>query len=680
MPLALRAIPIQKDLKRYYWSKFCWLKYHNGPKHACDVFKTLRQVLMSYIDTHERHLYLEEFISRCPVRKNGWLLRLFTYADTQPHAVLQFLKLYTCVEEPVVTVEEAAEDMQALLESARPCGTPAVLSWWLWCFGNKAQAKQVLYNAYYGMGVRDPHFQDLYDLFTGIAEEAKSEGQSVKDCIRNMMDHFDRTLRILTPKGCTDEQAVHRIQQRLPTLYSYFPWKKMEKKLPSEYTDIGDIAGGDITPLDEDLMALCSFVYDEKYAEYITPILDTLPEELLAVTEAVNPGEEDTSFVGHIRHIPKKGTVVRRAIADPNKFLQAGLEPYRKFLRSMTNKIPRNCQFDQAKLDHVIVARLNHGYAGSVDLSQATDWLPLSWFREIEKCLHEVWYPSTPTDNGRRYENDYLVRSRNLFYRMSRGCWENEGYSARWLRGQPLGTTPSFEVLTLTHFCLLEALCWAHGRYDSPYALLGDDVVIFDARVRECYICYMQWAGSPLSLHKSFNGRLTEFAGKAFIINQKVRSCTDIPMIGWSNLFDWQRSTGVKISYGDLPKEVKDRVCRHASDYQSSLRPEDLYEAMRWCAMLGTDFQADTQVTGNPVIGELVSNFIFSESTSQDVEVYGTFGFVSFDGGVGTYDHVVHLPTKLRKQRWWTKKVRPVSTTSIVNRCLGRGNNARTRL
>jgi hypothetical protein len=315
-------------------------------------------------------------------------------------------------------------------------------------------------------------------------------------------------------------------------------------------------------------------------------------------------------------------------------------------------------------MDVPIEWALNHGFAGSVDLHQATDWLPLNWFEKIETML---WQNQLSDLIGLDiFGNSYhprLEQSRKLFYRTARSCWDNEGYCSRWWRGQPLGTLPSFEILTIEHFAIAETASFFVGLLDSPYALLGDDIVFFNRLAREYYINIMTRSGSPLSLHKSYENRITEFAGKIHIVNQRQAYTPDISDVAWYNLFDYQRSTGVVIRYRDLPKAIKQRLARFSQAYRTLLRPEDLYTAMQVCA--GVD--PVTQITD--VIGELITNFYSAPDTEDPSPVLSNYSF-QIAGYVGMYDHKVQLPIKRMKPHWWIKKFRPESTTAIVRKCL----------
>jgi hypothetical protein len=676
MPVVLRCIPISKDLKRYFWSKYQHLRTHSGPKYAAATFKELRQVIMTYVDSPDRIARKEEFIALCPVRKNGWLRKLFLYADTQPHHVLQFLKLYTTEAEPVVSEREAAEKMDQELKATAEAWPETPISYeldeWLWALTHRHYVKDLIYYVYTVGYVDNPVFDGYYPEYTlamlnATIPRMKRSGYSLKWCFNHFLGYLSKMDRIFTPRRMTDEDALQKVRNHLPKMEDYAFWGKGSKPISQIYDANGIIcdASGE-NPFEEDLMSL--FSLDQVWHPATRPIMEVLPDSLTDMADEVNAAEEGMEVVGHIRQIPKKGTVVRRSIADPNKFLQAGLVPFQQLLRSMTNRIPRNCQFDQTKMNLRIRAELDSGFAGSVDLHQATDWLPLRWFEQISDTYFFRWFPEDAHEvSSGDYvpEDKFVVDSFRLFALMARAIWDNEGLESAWASGQPLGTLPSFEILTLTHFAICEALSWLTGDTSSPYALLGDDVVFFNEVVRKNYITHMTEHKIPLSLHKSYENRLTEFAGVLYVENQEPRYASDVPFISWYNLFDYQRATRVVIHYRDLPKDVKGRLVKLASSYHSALRPEDLYTAMQICA------DVPIQVTQiNELIGQLVVNFYSSDPSLPEQAVEGLYGF-QFLGHVGTYDDQTRLPTARRKPaKWWKKKVRPETTTAIAARCL----------
>jgi hypothetical protein len=264
----------------------------------------------------------------------------------------------------------------------------------------------------------------------------------------------------------------------------------------------------------------------------------------------------DGTYVGHIHHIPKKGTVKRRAIAPPNRFVQLGTVPADLQLEGILRKLgnARDCTFNQTRLNTYIQNRVNNDnlYAGSVDLHQATDFLPFEWMKSIWQILF----------SGR--VDAMVEQSWELFCHASAGAWLNEGYRDSWQTGQPLGALPSFKCLAITHNLLVEALCFTKGILHSPYSILGDDIVIMNRKVRRAYIQFMERAGVPLSLNKSYESRLVEFAGQMFIKNMAPFYNTDQRAITWNSLFDYQWATGVRIPFGSLPRKLRKRVTRCA--------------------------------------------------------------------------------------------------------------------
>jgi hypothetical protein len=210
----------------------------------------------------------------------------------------------------------------------------------------------------------------------------------------------------------------------------------------------------------------------------------------------------------------------------------------------------RDCTFEQTRLNNWLQNRVSNDtlYAGSVDLHQATDFLPFEWMKTIWSELYD----------GR--VEAMVARSWSLFCHASSGAWLNQGYRDRWVTGQPLGALPSFKCLGITHNLLVESLCFTLGYDHSPYAVLGDDIVITNRKVRRAYIRLMTNAGVPLSMNKSYEGRLVEFAGQLFIKGMAPFYNTDQRALTWNSLFDYQWATGVVIPYQNLPRQLQKKV------------------------------------------------------------------------------------------------------------------------
>jgi hypothetical protein len=419
--------------------------------------------------------------------------------------------------------------------------------------------------------------------------------------------------------------------------------------------------------------------------ESVDFIADLLPESILEEMSYVNDADEESGLVaGSIHHIPKKGTFKRRSIASPNRFLQAGLAPCRKVLRTITQRIPNNCQFDQGKLDGIIYNHVVNDYAGSVDLSQATDWMPLSWFEFLSTNFG--WFGHYETELSQEDleteisvlcgQDEVARQSYELFIEMTRSAsWENGYHFDKWLRGQPLGTWPSFEVLTITHTLFVESCALHCRRWDSPYAILGDDVVIFDENTRNLYVSVMRRVGSPLSMHKSYDGRLAEFAGKYFIPNQKVAYSPGHAIMHWNNLFDYQKTAKVCVPYDRLPKMIRKRFEREVLSFDKSLssRPQDIYKGIQ--AFIGAT--AVDQLTNQVSVKCYTNLMVAYLETPEERKLRKKLerirsstmpkdhGFAIYGGRVGSLNTEVPLAHKAMP-KWYKDKVRPVETDALI--------------
>lgn len=690
MQVVVGALPISRDMKRYFWKKYLFLREHNGPRYAAEVFTLLRQSLMSYIDDVRRISKREEYLNACPVRKNGWLRKLFDYADCDPQSVLQFLKLYTCETEPAVDVEEASDKQHDVLIKAQPAPLPTnILCWVTLCLYptsiwrkvedyhkrgwlDSSNSRYISYKGvkYFFPGrdrIADPYWGSVYRLLTSVIyPKIGSEGWVF------VRTYFAKWQRILSTPVFTEQSYKKCILNALPTPRSYRETEYGEKVSMEEAC----------ISYEQDVCGFATWLNAGNHVDFIA---DLLPESILEEMSYVNDADEEIGLVsGEIHHIPKKGTYKRRSIAAPNRFLQAGLAPCRKVLRTITRRIPNNCQFDQGKLDSVIYNHIVNDYAGSVDLSQATDWLPLEWFEFFSASFG--WFGHyEPKLDVEDLESEIQVysgkqgfiarQSYELFIEMTRSAsWENGYHFDKWLRGQPLGTWPSFEVLTITHTLFVESCALLSRRWDSPYAILGDDVVIFDEHTRDLYVTGMERVGSPLSLHKSYDGRLAEFAGKYFIPYQKVAYSPGHHILHWNNLFDYQRTAKVKIPYDQLPKVIRKRFEREvkANSRDLSVRAQDVYRGIQafigaasvdQLNKLSVEYYANLMVAylETPEERQLRKRLEAIQNRNQPRD----HGFAMIVNHVGSLGTEVPLIPK-RMPRWFKDKVRPVETNALI--------------
>lgn len=651
----LSSIPLDKKMKRYFLSKYRILANNNGLRYAAEIFSQMRSVSLEYRADPHRIERREEYIRRMPVRKNGWLRKLFDYLDSHPEYVLNFLKLYVGLNEPLVTVEQSANNQhQYLQDVAVNTDIPTYLSMWVRLIKMPIMTKSQWFHE------RHTKVRPGYE---GITKFLSTH------TYREYAIYVRKWKRILTKYTLTDTDVQHGLVSKEP--------------LPEMYKDFDGLAS---TSLEEDFFDLSSMAlyadsggWTEEPAvspESISFLLRCLNPNLIHLWDEITMGiwkpSKPASFlsglhVGHMHHIPKKGTIERRPIAVPNRFLQMGMTPVYQALKGIVERLPQDATFNQARFDTKISNRVTNPnlYVGSVDLSQATDNLPFSWGEFI---VDELILDRQPEE---------VKLSWQLFKETARAKWNNDGILTSWSVGQPLGTLPSFMTLAITHNLILEALSWWNGYGHSPYAVLGDDVVIFSRKLRNQYISDFSKRGIPLSLHKSFKGNLTEFAGKVYIRNHVPFHTSDQVAITWTNLFDYQVATGILIPWDNLPRKVKSRFRRQVLSvipYAGNRMVSRVYHLIQMANVHRASGHFDYEAENQALINYFYEAARISEMDTEPVPEMRT-GIVMLAGHPITYLDYGYAEKRGHKQRfqkvklpdWYKSKFRPASTDTLVH-------------
>lgn len=669
----LRSIPIRKDFKSYFIGKYRHLVKHNGLQFACDTFGNIRTTILSYLSDPQRHANYQKYRDMLTIRKNGWTQLLFQYADCQPNDVLNFFKLYIGMNEPIVNVSTSAERQHAYLKEVEMRvndSIPDFLVNWV------QRLKKFL--------TYDKHFHASRRIrISSFYERERTTSMLFPELVQPFDSYYMRhhsneeftsywsrwSAWARSPRlELTDEEISNSIIRREP--------------IPEMYVDVSDDSVPSSTSLDLDLFDLLSMqgvaegFYGEKGVISIPSIqyvLSKLTPLQLSLWDSISQGEisppKGLSFlsghyVGFIHHIPKKGTVKRRAIAVPNRFLQMGMAPIHLFLERVVSGLPQDCTFNQARFDMKIQNRINNHhnlYTGSVDLSQATDNFPLSWGKYIVDELFGDRYLSKSSD---------LSESWDLFQDISRCHFNNDGIMTRWTKGQPLGTLPSFMLLALSHNIYLEALSYSKGYGHSPYSVLGDDVLVFNKKLRKAYIHDLRHRGIPLSLHKSYQSRLVEFAGKTFVPNHLPFYTSDQAPVEYRNLFDYQRSTGITIPWNRVPKRIKSRIARVIGDETKHREiARDVYELAQKCEVYR---KQDPTISSDPRV-PVYFEYLLPDDRLEPEPISST-GIVSVGGHPITYldyGYAEKHGHKMRYRRitlpqWKREKFSPNSTDNII--------------
>lgn len=206
------------------------------------------------------------------------------------------------------------------------------------------------------------------------------------------------------------------------------------------------------------------------------------------------------AFVGQVSYSQEPGMKLR-LFASPYLFLQAALEPLKRSLQNLVKEIPEDHHGDQDRGRTFVQSQLKAGKtAHCFDLSSATHRFPYSAQLKLLKAFR------TPT---------WCI---DIFNRASRSPYhlDVEGIERiAWEAGQPLGTGPSFFAFSLAHHLLVRGIFYALEKSPSNgYALLGDDIVIFDEDVAARYSKVMERIGCEINFSKSvISNDVAEFAG-----------------------------------------------------------------------------------------------------------------------------------------------------------------------
>lgn len=205
-----------------------------------------------------------------------------------------------------------------------------------------------------------------------------------------------------------------------------------------------------------------------------------------------------------------------RVFAMVDAVTQWALKPLHSWIFSVLRRLPMDGTFDQFK--PVKAYPINRAVY-SFDLTAATDRLPIT----LQKRILAYLFGSTYSEDWatvlvkRQYRVRYIdIKSKQLVS-------DNLTYNV----GQPMGALSSWGMLALTHHVLvqLSALRAGHRLLFKDYALLGDDIVIWNKPVALQYLKVMEGIGLDVNLTKSIlspKGLGLEFAKKTFLFKDNT--------------------------------------------------------------------------------------------------------------------------------------------------------------
>jgi len=190
-----------------------------------------------------------------------------------------------------------------------------------------------------------------------------------------------------------------------------------------------------------------------------------------------------------------------RVFAMVDVWTQSALKPLHDCLFRFLKTLPNDGTFDQeASFKRAKEKAVEFGCSFGYDLSAATDRLPLSLQIQI---LNSVFGEGVGTSWGTLLvDRDYVISSRD------QERFHLDTPSLRYKVGQPMGALSSWAMLAITHhfivqFCARKVGVTRGSDWFGAYELLGDDIVLFDAKVADLYSRVMHALGVSINKSKS---------------------------------------------------------------------------------------------------------------------------------------------------------------------------------
>lgn len=238
-----------------------------------------------------------------------------------------------------------------------------------------------------------------------------------------------------------------------------------------------------------------------------------------------------------------------RVVAITDWWTQCLLLPLHQCIFDGLRLLNSDCTFDQTGGLNRVREICRGRKAFSFDLTAATDRIPIALQEQILSVLGLSWAASWRS----------LLSGRE---------WWLGSSPIKYAVGQPMGAYSSWAMLALSHHVIIQVSAYRVGwRHFFPYyAVLGDDVVIFDQVVATEYQRSMADLGVPINMSKSLVSEkgCLEFAKRWFhpdlgdfsplgpgLILVAIRNLRFIPLV--------VNELATK-SFGFLPSQMKDLI------------------------------------------------------------------------------------------------------------------------
>jgi len=241
-----------------------------------------------------------------------------------------------------------------------------------------------------------------------------------------------------------------------------------------------------------------------------------------------------TNFVGGQLSFKEEAAGKLRVFAMVDIWTQSLLSPFHHSIYQLLKSfIPNDGTSNQeASFQRVLDKSMESGSAWSVDLSSATDRLPISIQCNIVSTftgisgLGEAW-------RALLVDRDYLISG-------SPEKLESYGLKPQRIRyavGQPMGALSSFAMLGLTHHLIVQfavhLVRGAQAKWYTKYEIVGDDIVLFENDIYLKYIELLAKLGVPANPSKSIPSPTVP---SAEFLKRTALGGKDVSPISWKEL------------------------------------------------------------------------------------------------------------------------------------------------
>jgi hypothetical protein len=197
-----------------------------------------------------------------------------------------------------------------------------------------------------------------------------------------------------------------------------------------------------------------------------------------------------------------------RVVGILDYWSQTSLLPLHKFLNRILRGIPMDCTFDQSRFISGLSQKVEGHKFHSIDLSAATDRMPISLQRRVISFFAGDTYANTWVDVLTSYAFTNVPMK----------------VTVKYAAGQPMGAYSSWPAMALTHHIIVQIAAQRSNIWNfDQYSLLGDDLVIANDSVAEEYKKLLVVLDMPFSVektHTSFD--VFEFAKRWYYKGHEV--------------------------------------------------------------------------------------------------------------------------------------------------------------